>query len=192
MTLDQKTIKKVKKTFEHEDGCLKSLGTMNASQYAALIDREIESMNTKQRALSKLGVEIGEVSEIEPLHISGCNQVSSDRWVLIADGIWYTSQAHDTWLFFSESRVLWYKMIINMKTGAVTEQTQEFSYKDVTSVSSSSTNWEKKIRKKVETHTVDEFAMKVYGEAYRATIYGNPNIEPQLKAMKNKIREKKE
>ena len=192
MTLDQKTIKKVKKTFEHEDGCLKSLGTMNASQYAALVDSEIKSMNTKQRALSKLGVEIEEVSEIEPLHLSGYNYVSSDRWFLIDNGNWYTSEAHDTWLFFSESRVLWYRMIITMKTGAVKEETEEFSYKDITSVSSSSANWEKKIGKKVETHTVNEFAMKVYGEAYRATIYGNPNIEPQLKAMKNKIREKKE
>ena len=191
--IDAKTKKKVNKTFEHEDGCLKGLGTFKAPAYSSLVNNEVASMNIKQKALKKLGVEEEEVKEIQPLHLFGYNDVNSDRRYLVLGDDWLTSNFHDTWLFFSQDRVLYYNIDVSMKDNKVNEKTEEFSYKDITSVATADATWEWKVNKKRSlTHTVNTFALKVFGEKFEVTIWDSAGVEAQIKTIKNKVREKKE
>lgn len=61
--------KKVIRYFLGGGGCLAS--TMKDEEYDALVQAKAKSMNFKQKALDKIGIDESQVNEIEPVHFEG-------------------------------------------------------------------------------------------------------------------------
>lgn len=61
--------KQVIKYFYGDGGCLSS--TMKDDEYDAMVQAKVKSMDFRQKALNKIGLDESQVSEIEPVHFEG-------------------------------------------------------------------------------------------------------------------------
>ena len=61
--------KKVIRYFCNDDGCFSK--RMKDEEYDAMVRNVLNSMDFKQKALNKIGLDESEVNEIEPVHFEG-------------------------------------------------------------------------------------------------------------------------
>ena len=193
---------KVIKYFMAPEGCFSK--NITDEEYDQLVQARYESLNLKQKALDKIGVDESQVNEIAPCefrNFSGEN--ANPRFKCGKDGKYRSSVYQVSWLFFSDSQIYVYQYTFNMDEDGKKERTEEYFYKDVTNFSTSSESEEKTIyvlgkgcinkavepvRKNVDT---DFFKMVVPGEQFKCAMVNNSEAEDKIKAMKNKLREKK-
>lgn len=181
--------KKVIEYFCKQEGCLSK--NMTDDEYMQLVCKKRDSMNFKAKALSKIGLDEDEVSEIPPAMFEGFvfkNAYAKKR----ANGRWVSSAYQVSWVFFSSTQVYIYRHTFNMDEDKKNESTDEFFYKDVTSFSTSS-----------ETETAhglgdqkfevesNKFCMVVPGDKLYVSMDGVADSETIIQAMKQKLREKK-
>lgn len=181
--------KKVIEYFCKQEGCLSK--NMTDDEYMQLVCRKRDSMNFRAKALSKIGLDEDEVSEIPPAMFEGFvfkNAYAKKR----ANGHWVSSAYQVSWVFFSSTQVYIYRHTFNMDEDKKNESTDEFFYKDVTSFSTSS-----------ETETAhglgdskfevesNKFCMVVPGDKLYVSMDGVADSESIIQAMKQKLREKK-
>jgi hypothetical protein len=189
------------KYFTGGGGCLS--GSMSDEEYEALVKQKATSMDFRQRALDKIGVDESQVNEIEPVHFE---EYWFDEKKTFAkcgkDRKWRSSAYEISWLFFSSTQVYVYQYLFNMDEDTKKERTEEYFYKDITNFSASSDTIEKETpeepgcmggelkytRKNVE---LDRFALVVPGEKFFCAMKKNDQTEGQIQAMKAKLREKK-
>jgi len=164
---------------------------MTDDVYLAQVKAKRDSLNLKQKALDKIGLDEDEVKEIPPAKFEGF--VFRDAYAKKrANGDWISSSYQVSWLFFSATQVYLYSYTFRMDEDSKAEKTDEYFYKDVTSFSTSSESEEatgtndKKF--KVESN---KFAMRVGGESVYMSMDGVPNAEQIIQGMKQKLREKK-
>jgi len=189
---------KVIKYFTDQGVCA-SLGMMKDVEYLALVHRTRDSLKLREKALEKIGLDEEQVSEIPPVCIQGFS-VSNAFAKKTSLGRWVTSCYEVTWLFFGSNQLYLYTKKFNLDEGKKTERTDEFFYKDVTSLSTATeviTNETSEgIRtvsaEKVQVETT-KFMMIVPGDKLTVAIdpYDVPDHEAIIKAMKHKLREKK-
>ena len=121
---------KVIEYFCKEEGCLSK--NMTDDEYAQMVRAKRDSLNLRQKALSKIGLDEDEVSEIPPAVFEGYvfgNAFAKKR----ANGNWVSSSYQVAWLFFSSTQIYIYRYTFNMDEDKKSESTDEFFYKDVTS-----------------------------------------------------------
>lgn len=172
-----------------KEGCMTK--TITDDEYLSMVRAKRDSLNLRQKALSKVGLDEDEVSEIPPASFEGFvykNAYAKKR----ANGNWISSSYQVAWLFFSSTQIYIYRCTFNMDEDKKTESTDEFFYKDVTSFSTSS-----------ETETAhgmgstrfevdsNKFKMVVPGDQIFVSMDGVSNAEDIIQAMKQKLREKK-
>lgn len=175
--------------FCKEEGCMSK--NMTDDEYSQMVIRKRDSFNLRAKALSKIGLDEDEVSEIPPAVFEGYvfkNAFAKKR----ANGNWVSSAYQVAWLFFSSTQIYVYRYTFNMDEDKKQESTDEFFYKDVTSFSTSS-----------ETETAhglgaekfevesNKFKMVVPGDKIFVSMDGVSNSEDIIQAMKQKLREKK-
>ena len=180
---------KVIEYFCKQEGCLSK--NMSDDEYSAMVVKKRDSLNLRQKALNKIGLDEEEVSEIPPAVFEGYvfkNAFAKKR----ANGNWVSSAYQVAWLFFSSTQIYIYRYTFNMDEDKKQESTDEFFYKDVTSFSTSS-----------ETETAhglgdekfevesNKFKMVVPGDKIFVSMDGVSNSEDIIQAMKQKLREKK-
>ncbi len=181
--------KKVIEYFCKQEGCLSK--NMTDNEYMALVSRKRDSVDFRKKALSKIGLDEDEVSEISPAMFEGFvfkNAYAKKR----ADGLWVSSTYQVSWLFFSSTQVYIYRHTFNLDEDKKNESTDEFFYKDVTSFSTSSeTETAHGLGdKKFEVET-NKFCMVVPGDKMYVSMDGVEDSETIIQAMKQKLREKK-
>ena len=181
---------RVIKYFCYVDGCLSS--SMTDDEYTSLVLKKRDSLNFRERALSKIGLDEEQVSEIPPAMFEGYvfkNAFAKKR----ANGNWVSSAYQVAWLFFSSTQIYVYRYTFNMDEDKKQESTDEFFYKDVTSFSTSSeTETAHGLGdKKFEVET-NKFKMVVPGDKIFVSMDGVSNSEDIIQAMKQKLREKKQ
>ena len=172
-----------------QEGCLSK--NMSDDEYSKMVIRKRDSLNLRQRALNKIGLDEEEVSEIPPAVFEGYvfkNAFAKKR----ANGSWVSSAYQVAWLFFSSTQIYVYRYTFNMDEDKKTESTDEFFYRDVTSFSTSS---ETEVAhglgdSKFEVET-NKFKMVVPGDKIFVSMDGVSDSEAIIQAMKQKLREKK-
>lgn len=181
--------KKVIEYFCKQEGCL--FKNMTDDEYMQLVFRKRDSMNFRAKALSKIGLDEEEVSEIPPAMFQGFvykNAYAKKR----ANGQWVSSAYQVAWVFFSSTQVYIYRYTFNMDEDKKNESTDEFFYKDVTSFSTSSvTETAHGLGDKKFEVESNKFSMVVPGDKLYVSMDGVVDSESIIQAMKQKLREKK-
>ncbi len=191
---------KVIKYFYGDSGCL-SKG-LSDQEYEAMIQAKLSSIDFKQKALNKIGLDESQVSEIRPVRFDG--YVFDDKKAYARcgkDRIWRSSAYQVSWIFFSNTQVYVYQYTFNMDEDGRRESTEEYFYRDITNFSTSSDAVEKEvvdkvsctgkttyIRKNVETN---RFALIVPGDKFYCSMKQSDYSEKAIQGMKAKLREKK-
>lgn len=180
-----------KKVIEYfcKEGCMTK--TMDDEEYLSMVRAKRDSLNFRQKALNKIGLDEDEVSEIPPVSFEGWvykNAYAKQN----ASGEWVSSSYQVAWLFFSSTQVYIYRYTFNMDVDRKTESTDEFFYKDVTSLSTSSESEQAHgigdKRFEVESN---KFKMVVPGDMIFVSMDGVSDSDDIIQAMKHQLREKK-
>lgn len=191
---------KVIKYFYGAGGCL-SKG-MTDEEYDAMLKSKIESINIKQKALNKIGLDESQVNEIEPVHFEGFVFDEKKAYARLGkDRVWRSSAYQVSWIFFSDTQVYVYQYTFNMDEDGKKEATEEYFYKDITNFSTASDSVEKEVVDKVSCTgkttyvrtSVDSnrFALVVPGDKFYCSMEQNSYTESAIQGMKAKLREKK-
>lgn len=163
------------------------------------IDKAYEAglARVKEKALSKLGIDEEQVSLIEPIRIEGLafENVRSTPWRVKKgkDDKIRTSSYKAIFLFFSEQQLYCYSYIFSIIADEWKEETDEYFYKDVVSVSTSSLNEEYTDSSKVKwTYNGESFRLTTSGgTSISALVRNEEDASQKIMAMKQLLREKK-
>ncbi len=191
---------RVIKYFLGAGGCLSS--SLSDEEYDALVMAKASSMNFKQKALNKIGLDESQVNEIEPVHFEGYLFDSKKTYAKSGkDHKWRSSAYQISWIFFSATEVYVYQYTFNMDEEGKKEATEEYFYKDITNFSTSSDTVEKEILDKINCKgeasyirkNVDSnrFALVVPGDKFYCSMEQTDYTERAIQGMKAKLREKK-
>lgn len=160
-----------------------------------LYTRYVESMDVKQMAMEKLGIDEDQVKEVKPFSIYG--QTYNGWYRFGADGEIRTDDREITWIFFGDNQIYLYTLSFSL-TGREhkTESTQEFFYTDIVSVSTGSVSKTLNAKKsagggKWESVEAEEFRLVVPGDKMSFAFTSNNEISASIRGMKEKIRDKK-
>jgi hypothetical protein len=180
---------KVIRYFVQQEGCMKK--NMSDDEYSRMVQAKRDTLNLKSRALSKIGLDEDQVSEISPAMFEGFvyqNAYAKKR----ANGQWVSSSYQVSWVFFSSDQVYLYSYTFNMDDDNKKERTDEFFYRDVTSFSTSSETEKAKGNsgQQIEVET-NKFAMVVPGDKLYMSMDGVTDADRIIQGMKQKLREKK-
>ena len=178
--------------FMPDAGCKSLFSSVKDDAYDAVVKAAIDNSNSFQRALDKIGLDQEELNEIPPVTLYGYE--SSNYSKATETGAYRTNLYSITHLFFSATQVYMYQIILNTMKNERKERTEEYFYKDITNFSTSTDNREVTLLKgcgKFEKVNVEvqQFSLIVPGDKFSCATYGD--IEQSVKAMKNKLREKK-
>ena len=152
--------------------------------------------------MSKLGIDIDQVSEIDPVQLVGWVYGEGRRKKRGLDNVLRSSGYQVTWLFFSSDQVYVYQHVFSTDEDARSERTEEFFYRDITSFSTESETVEftqgvsgggctSKTEEQRLTENVEYFRLVVPGSSFRASILKSDYTQSSIRAMQQKLREKK-
>ena len=191
---------KIIKYFFGSGGCL-SKG-LKDEEYESMVMSKAKSVNFKQKALNKIGLDESQVNEVAPIHFE--DYLFDDKKAYARrgkDGVWRSSAYQVSWIFFSSTQVYVYQYTFNMDEDGKKENTEEYFYKDITNFSTTSDTVEKEsvskvsctgkaeyVRTNVDTN---RFALVVPGEKFYCAMKQNDYTEKAIQGMKAKLREKK-
>ncbi|MBE5951839.1 MAG: hypothetical protein E7260_09655 [Lachnospiraceae bacterium] len=186
--------KKAINYFIPETGCKGLFGKVKDEDYDAVVKAAVDASNSYKRALDKIGLDESELKEIPPVTLYGYEDSACSKTT--AAGAYRSNLYSITHLFFSATQVYMYQLIINTMKNEKKERTEEYFYKDITNFSTSSDTIESLQFKgcsgapKRVSVEIQKFALIVPGDKFSCATYGD--IDQQVKAMKNKLREKKQ
>ena len=185
--------KKAINYFIPNTGCAGLFGKVSDDDYDAVVKAAIAASNSYKRAIDKIGLDEDELKEIPPVTLYGYEDSPFSK--ATTDGKYRSNLYSITHLFFSSTQVYMYQIILNTMKNEKKERTEEYFYKDITNFSTSTDTTESlefkgcmgtPSRVSVE---IQKFALIVPGDKFSCATFGD--IEQQVKAMKNKLREKK-
>jgi hypothetical protein len=193
--------KKIIKYLWAPDGCLSK--NITDEEYDQAVQAKYASLNLKQKALDKTGVDESQVNEIPPCEFKSWhyerdkNGKSLVRIKRGKDGQYRTSAYQGTWLLFSNEQVYVYQYTFNMDGDSKKERTEEYFYKDITNFSTTAEDEEtltssgclNKIQRDVAHY--DLFQLIVPGDRFLCDLSSIAEAEEKIQAMKAKLREKK-
>lgn len=179
------------------NGCL-AFGLLKDEEYDALVEKKIKSMDFKQKALNKIGLDESELQEIEPVSFEGYWFDEKKTFSKYGkDKKWRSSAYQISWLFFSSTQVYLYQYTFNLDEDGKIEKTEEYFYKDITNFQTISDTieaptWDPKKDKFILVNiNKNRFAVTVPGDKFLCSMEQNEYTERAIQAMKAKLREKK-
>ncbi|MBQ7396156.1 MAG: hypothetical protein IJW08_06425 [Lentisphaeria bacterium] len=201
--------KEQQKIFDYltkEPGCGCLGHWMTDEEFAKLVESKLEALKLKEKALSKIGLDIDEVNEIAPVNF--VDFVLDDAYVKkTAFGDYVSNYVQSTWIFFSATQVYLYTYTLWLDRDKKKEDTLEFFYRDITAMSTSSKESKTKSvltykkggclgGKKVSLANTEiiettKFQLIVPGDKLWVSMKSSEQNEASVQAMKQKLREKK-
>ena len=191
-TADQKTAINY---FLPEKGCIGMLTKVKDETYDVVVQNLVASSNSYKRAIAKIGLDEDELKEIPPVTLYGYEDSNDAMTRTTATGAFRSDRYAITHLFFSATQVYMYKLILSTTSSEKKERTEEYFYKDITNFSTADETvetWTYKGCSPMPTKThvnTQQFSLIVPGDKFSCFTTGD--IEQQVRAMKNKLREKK-
>lgn len=177
------------------EGCLAR--TMKDEEYDAIIERLANSQDFKKNALNKFGLDEDQVQEIPPVHFEGYVFNREKAYVKKGkDDLYRSSLYQITWILFSDTQVYFYQYTFNTDENTKSETADEYFYKDITNFSHATTTdeytyYDKNGKKQIGNVENTKFQITVPGDKMWAAMKQCEENENVVKAMKNKLREKK-
>jgi len=194
--------KSVIKYFLSPGGCLG--GGLKDAGYDTIVQKYATGTDFKQKALSKIGLDESQISEIDPVHFEGYYFPEKGKLYVKPgkDRKWRSNLYQISWLFFSSTQVYVYQYTFNLDEDTKKESTEEYFYKDITNFSTSSDTIEREdVLVKVsckgkpeygrKTVEYDRFALVVPGANFYCSMDRKDDNDQIIQAMKQKLREKK-
>ncbi len=185
-------------------GCLSSDKGMTVEEYRKKVRERIASLNTKEMALRKLGIDEEEVQEIAPVTFEGYifNDKTDNLVARASANTWVSSEYMITWLFFGEREVFIYQYSFSMTSDSKKENTMQYFYQDITNFSSSSETYQKLVVEPAGGCTnnnqfvqasadSEEFKIVVPGDTLRCSMTPTDTTDATIRGMRNKLREMK-
>lgn len=111
-------------------GCLsKSSGrTISMEEYQKRVTEMCNSLNLRQRAMMKIGLDESQITEIAPICLSSyVFDDDEDNLVKIENGVAVSSQFCVSWIFFSTTQMYTYSYIFDMTGDNNWEYTKDTS-----------------------------------------------------------------
>ena len=186
-----------KKVIKYRHGGVFVLGKMTDADYDQHVQNVIAKLNTKQRALNKIGLDEDQLREIDPVFFEG---YSSENAFVGKDDKLRSTKYETAWLFFSDTQVYMYSYKMDMMSDDKKESTEEYFYKDITNFSTSAETIEAfktktgcfgSSEKEKVNREFSNFGLIVPGDKFRCSTSNVKNLDQSVNAMKQKLREKK-
>ncbi|MCL2845797.1 MAG: CvpA family protein [Chitinivibrionia bacterium] len=152
---------------------------MTDTEYDNLVKSKTSNV-TKEKALTELGLDEDEVKEIAPVCFEGYNFVSAQYSKVRENGKLVSSCYTKSWLFFSDTQTYTYSHDCHFDKNLQKDITQEFFYKDVTSVYAERSDKQA------------AFELIVPNAKFYAPMKNTEENANIVQAMKQKLREKKQ
>jgi hypothetical protein len=185
-----------------EGGCLSKSYNLTMDEYLKLVQDKVNNLNTKAKAIEKIGLDESEISEIEPIALASF-VYDDDVHIKVEDGVAVSSQYALTWIFFSATQIYTYKYIFDTTSDNTWEFTNDFFYTDVTCLTTL-----RRLKEKIDAVTgkgclssgiqyvhnnyvVDTFEIIVPGTSYSFSMRNGESYESSIQAAKQMLREKK-
>ena len=183
-------------------GCLSKSYGLTTDEYVKLVQEKVDSLNTKAKAIAKIGLDESEISEIEPIALASF-VFDDDVYIKVENGVAVSSQYALTWIFFSATQIYTYKYIFDTTSDNTWEFTNDFFYTDVTCLSTV-----RRLKEKIDAvvgkgcfskgidyvhnnYVVDTFEIIVPGTSYSFSMRNGEAYESSIQAAKAMLREKK-
>lgn len=109
-----------KKVIKYRHGGVFVLGKMTDADYDQHVQNVIAKLNTKQRALNKIGLDEDQLREIDPVFFEG---YSSENAFVGKDDKLRSTKYETAWLFFSDTQVYMYSYKMDMMSDDKKEST---------------------------------------------------------------------
>lgn len=191
---------------------LDSSSKLTDSEYDLLVQAKLQSLNLKEHAMEKLGIDETQVNEIEPVHLEGyyfaADDLDAKKQAIYKktgkDFYTRTSAYQQTWLFFSNEQIFAYQYTFNLDEEGYKETTEEYFYKDVVDFSLTDEAVEYKTTEpatgcgcfnkpkiKFETFKETRFTIRLPGSSFGCAYYSSEYADDAVKGMRAKLREKK-
>ena len=198
--------KKVIRYFLKPDGFLSF--KISDYEYDELVVNKYLELDLYKKALDKIGKDESEVNEIKAIVFKDWHYEKGNDKIRVKkgkDGKLRSSAYQVSWLFFSDTQIYTYKYTFHMDSNNTSETTQEYFWQDITNFTTSteSVETERKdsikflfrrpeliFRRNIDTYHV--FRLIVPGDEFKCTLENDEISEKKIKAMKFKLREKKE
>lgn len=186
-----------KKVIKYRHGGVFVLGKMTDADYDQHVQNVIAKLNTKQRALNKIGLDEDQLREIDPVFFEG---YSSENAFVGKDDKLRSTKYETAWLFFSDTQVYMYSYKMDMMSDDKKESTEEYFYKDITNFSTSAETIEAfktktgcfgSSEKEKVNREFSNFGLIVPGDKFRCSTSNVKKLDQSVNAMKQKLREKK-
>ena len=185
------------------------LGTgWDMDDYIAYVEKHVNDLNLKQRAIEKIGLDESQISEIPPVVLAafklngeGVETKSEEtniknQWRYVSNKYWVT------WIFFSSTQIYTHTYVFDTTTDVTFEMTRDFFYKDITCIRTEHETTEKRMSRKkgcffwkkqyfYQVKEWDTMSITVPGDNYSFCCQTNETIEQSIQAAKAMIREKK-
>jgi hypothetical protein len=180
-------------------GCLGTKPCSDA-EYDVIVRARLTSVGTKEQALERLGIDIEQVNEIDPVRLEGFNY-TKQRIKRGDDNLLRSSGYQVTWLFFSSDQVYAYQYVFALDDDAKNVRTEEYFYRDITNFSTKTNTVEynknmgggcmSQPTTQRSTEDVDVFRLVVPGDSFEASMTQSDYTTKAVRAMQQKLREKK-
>jgi hypothetical protein len=187
-------------------GCLTS--TMDLEDYLEYVDKMVNSVNFKKKAMEKIGIDESQVSEIAPICLTNFH-FDDDCYSVVGrikqdDNVYAVSNEYSvSWLFFSATQMYVYTYIFDTISNNIWEYCREFFYTDITCFRTIHRVVER-IESKVNgcsgclkpkpihsDYDVDTLCITVPGEDYVISIKNSAECVNSIYAARAFVREKK-
>ena len=173
-------------------GCFSSDVYLSDDEFMKIVKAKRDSLNLRQKAINKIGLDEDELSEMPPVCFEGF--FFKDAWTKKNKANLYVSSCYQvSWIFFSSDQIYLYQYVIYLDEDKKKESTEEYFYSDVTSFATRTETESAKnnegVKFEVETN---KFAMIVPGATLTVALEDSAgDFEEAIKRMKYKLREKK-
>jgi hypothetical protein len=180
----------------HATGILAFLFPITDFDFDTVLKKRVAEYNIFQMALKKIGLDAEEVREINPIFFDGYYSGGNAAKRLGKDMVYRTSKYQMSCLLFSSTQVYLYSFIFDLKSNETDVHTEEYFYKDVTSVTTDTNIIELRyvsgcLGIDVRRISVPLFSFKlvVPGDSFSCVM--GEEAEYAIQGMKAKLREKK-
>lgn len=187
--------------FNPVGGCIGGLVSHKVTdeEYDAIVRAKANKYNDMKRALDKLGIDESMVKEVKPLYLEGFRFGDDNDEKQGKDMLWRSSEYEVTWIFCGDSQIYFWSCRISMFADSKKEVVEEYFYKDVTNITSSSETTEgyfheggcikgKDVRADRVTST---FCLSAMGDKRYCAMTTSDEVERAIQGLKAKLREKK-
>ena len=191
-------------------GCLKKAvsGGWSIDDYCAHVDKIVNSLNLKQRAIEKIGLDESQISEIPPILLSSFRRGENLYYKTNANHTKFVTNKYSvTWIFFSATQIYTYTYEFDTTSDNSLENTRDFFYSDVTCIRTEHEVEEniyevnakgcgcskpKESKYVHQNRHWDTLQITVPSDSYSFYCRTNETIEQSIQAAKAMIREKKQ